>query len=311
MPFTFLPTLPSIFHRIHRMFQPTQNLACREIPPAGTVVDIDLFLQMLKDHYSLLGMAHMQAFQVSEITILKERSSSEHEYLRAKISSSSGAVFYLSIERVPGDRSSAPSSTNTPLDSGSETSLSLPNVKRMIKKKLSQASIASTTSTTSSTDPSLKSREARDLVAFLPCKKRNAGDKECLVLSFGPSSPSSAPTSSASISPKTLHLYCLIVIACTIHHHHATYKIFGDNCYFFAGAVFGLVKKLYQPVQTELESGAGSWRFVSLFPPGEDKFDAEGLKDEVLKNLDMFETLVSSWALGNEPYLFWPSDKTV
>jgi len=59
-----------------------------------------------------------------------------------------------------------------------------------------------------------------------------------------------------------------------------------------------LVEKLYQPVRTELESGAGSWGFVSLFPPGGDGFDAERLKDESLKNLDIFEELVSSWALG-------------
>ena len=286
------------------MFDPTLNLRCPELFQTGVIVDVNIYIGILEEHYSWLGSKHMKDFYLTELVILKE-STSQHEYLHAKASSPKRGFLYLVIEHLSGEWPSMPIATNTPLHSQSKTSLSLPCITHFLWNKILCASLASqataiSSSTISSTHLSQKTHEAQDIVSFLCSMKWALDDKECNQLSLGHSS-SSAPTSSSLSAPASLslsapasssaptsssvsasssqelHLYSLIIIVTTIHRHYVWYKVLSENCYFLARSIFHLVEKMYGSAQIDSKASSSSWHSVQLFLSKGGVFDPKHL----------------------------------
>lgn len=201
------------------------NTFAFEIP--GDPISVSHFSDLLKAKYTIAGALRMNSVAVTELNVMKENSSSNHEYIAARVAYPDGCSFFVAIERGRGPPSQD-ISAGAGIAAGSSPSLPSTPV-----------------STVESLDSLLSQSAARDIISSLPSSgKRHPNDIISHTLYFGhPSAAQPSPT----VSSLQLPYYHLVVLANAVHLTSRQYCLGTSNCYVYAAFITKVLEDLYLP----------------------------------------------------------------
>ncbi|KAF8063945.1 hypothetical protein FPV67DRAFT_1502925 [Lyophyllum atratum] len=242
---------------------------------------VGAYLELLGHNYNT--PAESQELRAVKLSLYKQKTTSQHEYVVVTVQNRQGAYHYFRIERMPDSRvrESVPTS---PTDS----SLSLPEAPPMPSSSSAPSLRSSETShhsrslrpkpSISSVNSFSKDQPAKDIVLWVQYPRTLPNDCLLGVLTF--------PTQPTATSP--VFFYNIIVLADTLHKSYPLYQLFSHNCYHLAGTITkvlelacGVCMVKEQSVPTHLRKG--SWYIIGrTFNPEEKDFatDIEKLKTE-------------------------------
>lgn len=266
--FTLPATLIDMRFQIRRLISPFLRLIRMSptMPPTyfefrvNEQLSVRAYLDFLAAHYEGADAGRMRTMRVTEVSLHKQMDkTSQHEYLVVQVSRPDGTIGSLIVERIPGnspervDQPSCKSETElvgTP-DDGKRHIFSPRAPKATTSQSRDRAAVTPTSSSANigSLDSMLKDREATDMVRFPAHGESISRDQLLGKMVFSETRP--------------LYLYQLVTLAVAVHESQTGYRLFSNNCYWFAGTV---VKVLETEYELEFEApGQGRWRALKIY----------------------------------------------
>jgi hypothetical protein len=198
---------------------------------------------------------HLKDTLVTELHLVKQKSSAQHEYIVAHIRAPDGTERYLAVERLCG-----PQRIDPVLASRSDSSLALARSANtsVIDLQTNEPSHPSRTTSLASLDSFKKQYNADDVVRVLDRSLHDANDITLGKLVY---------------KDRPLYLYQLVVLAVMLHDNEEGYKLITRNCYWFVDSLITVLEAHYLKMKrlrgdgNEQEQGEG-----------EDRREREGLQ---------------------------------
>jgi hypothetical protein len=225
---------------------------------SGATSDVATYLGSLKLGFLEDSSRRLDDTLVTELYLVKQRSSAQHEYLVARIRAPDGTERYLAVERLRG-----PQRVDPDLASRSDSSVALARSANTSAVDLqnNEPSHPSRTTSLASLDSLKKQHNADDVVRVLDKPLHDTSDITLGKLVF---------------KDRPLYLYQLVILAVVLHESDKGYKVITRNCYWFAGLLIAILEANYGLKMKRLR-GDGS--------EGEETREGEGEGEEAGQGL--------------------------